>query len=233
MRKAGIGALLLLNATLLTTLLMQGAEAHSGATFYKARWNPGSTVNYNVDNDVPSSMRDAMHAGLNNWDDLAAGNGPHFVNQGPIAGSNDYDPCTGPSNLYIIEDLGLVWTGRPVDSEQYLGVTQWCTSGSSGIDRITKFQITFEKTAELAGASGWYTGSGQPGANQWDLRSIATHEAGHVTGFYGHFDESPVACPLDVDRATMCGGHVEMKGTTRLRTREAHDNHTFADVYMP
>lgn len=228
MRKILVAALLATNVALLASLA-SGADAHPVGAFYPSKWTANSNVHYNVDNNVPTDMRNGMHVGLGNWDNLAGGAGPHFINDGELTSLNDYDPCTGPSILYVREDLGAYIGGS---SEATLGLTQLCVvRPSTGTQRVSKFQVTYELTAELGGANGWYKGSGDPGPNQWDLRSIATHESGHVTGFYGHFNELDEACPLTFNRSTMCPGSTGVKGTTWLRSREVHDNHTFNAAY--
>ena len=82
------------------------------------------------------------------------------------------------------------------------------------------------------GSVGWYQGSGGAPANRWDLRSIATHEAGHTTGWHGHFSGSPTcALPLSGAYETMCEGSLSVLGTEWIRTLGTHDLHTYEDAY--
>src|SRR6266508_1440624 len=81
-----------------------------------------------------------------------------------------------------------------------------------GFFNITEADVTYDS------AEDWYTGSGTPGASQVDLRSIATHELGHVTGL-DHTQNSN--CPGNSSNATMCPFYT--LGTTYIRTLEADD----------
>ena len=61
-----------------------------------------------------------------------------------------------------------------------------------------------------------------------DLEGAATHEMGHVYGWFGHF--SGTACPSGLPGQTMCG--TQLPGDSWMRTTEVHDNHTLADAYQ-
>lgn len=62
----------------------------------------------------------------------------------------------------------------------------------------------------------WYTGTGTPSSNEYDLLSILTHEFGHATGL-GH---SSSLCS-QYGRATMCPS--QPRGVTYFRSLEADD----------
>lgn len=68
-----------------------------------------------------------------------------------------------------------------------------------------------------------------------DFWSVASHEVGHVTGFYygplddGHFTEADSACPSDDGRHTMCPSI--SAGTKMMRDVNTHDKHTFTNAY--
>lgn len=183
--------------------------------WYTAVWPGGSNVSWVLDNSIASGRHDAYKAGMNNYSDRAGGNGPNFNYQGTTAGTNDGNAC-GNNNNKIYEANGLEELGA-------LGVTSKCIVAPDlpgDEPKITKFQVTFEESP----TQGWYAGTDSPGT-KWDLRSIATHEAGHVTGFYGHFADDSDRCPKPRTSATatMCPGAPGIRGTTWLRTLEAAD----------
>lgn len=82
------------------------------------------------------------------------------------------------------------------------------------------------------GIGDWYKGTGSPGASEYDLLSVSTHEIGHVYGFgtpfIEHFSGS-TDCPNSAARQTMCQGTVI--GKTWKRTLESHDIHTHQAAY--
>lgn len=209
-------------------------DAHAASTHYTLTYPLNAVVHWEIDNNVPSGtgFRDQVKFGIGRWDDGAGGQAPNFIYDGETTGTNDWNPCTGEtSRIYVYEDLGwFLGAGH----EQVLGATQRCTAGPpTGTQYYSKFQITFETTAEWGTGTGWYTGDGTPGNRQWDLRSIAAHEAGHAAGFGGHF-ESGELCPNPAQAGvteTMCGGDPDLVGTTMLRSLETHDLHTYANAY--
>jgi hypothetical protein len=72
----------------------------------------------------------------------------------------------------------------------------------------------------------WYTGSGTPAADEWDLRSASTHEFGHVTGAADiNTNPPPFLCPpQSSDPLTMCGGAFFDPGDTYPRTITSHES---------
>jgi len=218
-----------LAALSLPLTLSSPATAHDAAVFYPDRWPTNRTVHYSIHEDVPLSggFRNSLASGLARWSDLAGGNGPEFIRDAVSGGINNFYACDNAygGRLFVAENLAS-YLGYP--SESVLGFTQPCI-----IDGVwTKFQITFEKTAEASGASGWNTDDTAPGPNQWDLQSIATHEAGHATGFVGHFSAAAYCpSPADATTQTMCAGDPSQKGTSMVRSLEDHDLHTLDNAY--
>ncbi|HET7735061.1 MAG TPA: hypothetical protein VFK52_03740 [Nocardioidaceae bacterium] len=209
-------------------------QAHTNySTFYPLEWPVGSNVNYKIDDNVPTgSVRTSIEAGLANWSDLASGRGPAFTLTGEVAGNNDFEACDNTFNkIYFTEDLATALNEGDAP-ETLLGVVDLCY-GPPPLQSITKFQISFERTPEINGANGtWYSGAQEVPNNQWDLRSIVTHEAGHATGFLGHFTDAE-ACPnpLTTEWETMCYGTGLLIGTRILRTLDNHDLHTIGSAY--
>jgi matrixin len=75
-------------------------------------------------------------------------------------------------------------------------------------------------------AENWYTGSGTPGGSQIDLRSVATHEFGHITGI-DHSQSSN--CPGSSSDPTMCPFYT--LGSSFFRTLENDDRSALAANY--
>jgi hypothetical protein len=109
-----------------------------------------------------------------------------------------------------------------------LGRTFMCWSGS-GAQSFISMQVRFDS------AENYFTGSGTPASNQPDLRSVATHELGHGTGFgvgapNSHFNgNDSTICAFNSTEQTMCPTH--LLGSTWQRSLGEHDQHTFAAAY--
>lgn len=94
------------------------------------------------------------------------------------------------------------------------------------------FQIIIDKQ-EI----NWYSGTGAIQKYQKDLRSVATHEFGHATGFFApclHFADQCASAGEDctdfsVGKETMC----KVTGLGDIVTRDIsdHDLHTFTAQY--
>ncbi|MBC8511412.1 MAG: matrixin family metalloprotease [Dehalococcoidia bacterium] len=76
-------------------------------------------------------------------------------------------------------------------------------------------------------AENWYTSSGTPAGNQYDLRSAAAHEFGHGLGL-DHATPNE-HCPGNQSDATMCASL--RVGETYMRTLEADDRGGVAYLY--
>lgn len=100
-----------------------------------------------------------------------------------------------------------------------LGVLAVTTVFFGGGD-IVEADVTYDS------AEDWYTGSGTPGANQVDLRSVATHELGHITGL-DHTQNSN--CPGNNSDATMCPFY--RLGSTNVRTLATDDRNGLSANY--
>lgn len=102
-----------------------------------------------------------------------------------------------------------------------VGATYTCET-STTIERVG---IVFDS------GRNWYSGSGTPPSDQYDLYGSAVHELGHATGWGLHFDEhGPSALCDDADTwHTMCSS--TQTGWARLRTLATHDIHTWHAAY--
>lgn len=238
MRKVALSVLVATNAALSMAVAAAPAEAHNAATYYSsASYLSNATETYYINSyqplsggyGVPSQARDAITQSLATWSDLDGGNGPEFnyagLQNSPIL---EYDCATqlGNSKIY--------WKAPdPVLGQYPLARTEICIYGPSGY--IRSFAFYFDPTP--AGASGgWEVDpTAAVNSNEWDLKSIATHESGHATGFDGHFGDpfADPACPSPRTSATqtMCVGNAGILGTSWLRTLESHDVDTLASWY--
>lgn len=213
-------SLLTLNVVLATLLGAKSADAHTNAEFYStSKWTLNKNVDYYIDDSNPSGeWRESLKQGMARWSDRASGRGPAFtfVASGPQGAPGT--PCLG-NNALFRNDLPF-------------GVL--ATTGKCGQPTITGFDVQFATTPDFIAGTGevWYVGDGIVPSNAWDLQSIAVHEAGHVTGWSGHFDrDDNTLCPNDTELAqTMCGGE-DRRGTKGLRTLQDHDEHTIANAY--
>ena len=226
-RGVGMLSLLLINAALLGVTAAGSASSHDASTWYPKPWSI-TYVPYVIDPSVRLGMRPGMKAGLENYSNLAGGNGPNFVFGGEVNTDLDFDPCdVGPNAVFEMEDYTYALTGV---HENGLAVTLGCTNSTDFLG----FEQVFESTPTWGGGdTDWYQGTSAPPAGRWDLRSVATHEAGHATGFAGHFGNAADLCPSPrtASAHTMCSGSQSALGTIFLRTLEEHDLHTIGNAY--
>jgi hypothetical protein len=78
----------------------------------------------------------------------------------------------------------------------------------------------------------WHTDTTAVPSNKLDAESVANHEFGHATGFFGpyqngHFDNNAAVC-ADPEQ-TMCP--YLNYGEQSYRVLESHDQHTFDGAY--
>ena len=161
------------------------------------------------------TKRDSIKVAFNKWD-FEDGADFEF-----ILSSVDHANHSGATRIDCnpLPDNDVHWD----DSWGAQGASAICDSDNDGL--LEAFVAIFNPDNQ------WNLGSGSPGTQEWDLRSIATHEAGHVWGFTGHFDEGSSLCPQNSSRHTMCPGHSSVLGTDWLRTLETHDSHTISNAY--
>lgn len=92
----------------------------------------------------------------------------------------------------------------------------------AGTNTITRIIMRFDS------AENWYTGTGYPGANQPDARSLASHEFGHASGLT---HTQGVYCPGNSFDATMCAN--QAPGKTHARTLASDDINGLNAIYPP
>ncbi len=201
------------------------ASAHTSASFYSGGgtggggpWPLYKDVYFLVRSGFPSatpSYASIINKGFNQWSNETTGSGPDFYNGGytTLTGNAD-DPCASSYN-------GVYWRNLDYISTSALGYTPHCESSVSLDDTVIGFSMSIDTRA-------WYVGTGTPASTQYDLYSIVTHEAGHATGWNGHFDNSEAICATSLP-ATMCAYY--QLGNIRWRTLSTHDVHTFVGAY--
>jgi hypothetical protein len=115
------------------------------------------------------------------------------------------------------------------------GQTGMCWKGEPGTKSVKSFRIYLDRSEP------WYSGTGDSQVryhrsgrveNRLDLWSVATHELGHATGWYGHWDGRAAFCSLASEPGTfrtMCPGY--LPGYERQRTLSGADKHVFRSQY--
>lgn len=214
--------LVLVSAALLALQLFgaQGARGHS-PTMYVGLWF-SSPVNFywsgnpNWWHTIPD-IAARMVEGVNTWN-LAPAT-LHMGTPGDWAGLSEDCDLNSPGQN------GLFWTNLGGAGGD-LGLTDICVY--PGTNQIRTVNVAIDGTEP-----NWHTGSGNPPADRWDLRSITTHEFGHATGFHGHWPDwgFPGLCPQSSTTQTMCTNISWYLGHTYFRTLGSHDSHTFDNRY--
>jgi hypothetical protein len=167
--------------------------------------NPNITVHFTA--NMGNNARTAARRGFQTWEDDTATVG---FSVGAEHGNTpvDFGNCSSYDNeVHWNEQIG----GNP------LARAGWCWNGSGDI-------YTF--TLAYDGSYNWHTGTGDPGANEYDVESVAAHEWGHAMGFDGHLTDADCG---SATRATMCS--TTPIASTVWRTLESHDIHTTENAY--
>lgn len=192
-----------------------GASAHSSDDFYSATWDSDPDY-HRGEISAPlntGAAKNAMRAGATYWSSVS-GSWLDFNWTGEEDPDVDFtwNACT------TAPDGGLWLTTTHMD--YYIAYASICRESGT----ITSAAIAFDHTAR-----NWYTGvSTNVPSSALDLRSVSSHEFGHATGFFPHFDPNDVDCS-SADRETMCESLPA--GVSYFRTLEEHDKHTVADAY--
>lgn len=218
-RRLGVRSVVLATALAFIVGLAVGAPhsvgAHSAGDFYSATWDSDPDY-YRGEIHSPlntGAAKNAMRAAATYWSSVS-GSWLDFNWTGEEDPDVDFtwNACT------TAPDGGLWLTTAHMD--YYVAYTSICRKSGT----ITSAAIAFDYTGR-----NWYTGvSSNVPSSAFDLRSVSSHEFGHATGFFPHFDPDDVDCS-SADRETMCA--TIPVGVSYFRTLEEHDKHTVANAY--
>ena len=190
-------------------LLAAPSDAHPASNFFNKKWTT-NTVTYGFGPTMTdTTWRSAASAGASAW------NGVPEASLDFNLGGNvpDYAPGSGCQSFNGVHRKPLGGVGGTL-ARTYLC---WSSDG-----RLHSFQLVFD-------GSDRFSLDGTPATTESDLQSVAAHEFGHAAGFAGHFAKRSKICGNIATQHTMCAAH--LAGTTRQRTLELHDQHTFASAY--
>jgi hypothetical protein len=191
-------------------------RAHTASTYYPNRWQTTSQV-WNFTQGFPTgAFRTRVRDGVAQWNNIGANF--RFNEGGQVANySSTTCPTSGRNGVHY----------RTIDgSGGTLAETLMCF----GAGAMSSANIAFDSQES------WYTATLVPTGSQRDAWSVATHEWGHATGFYGpyangHFNPAESICTAGSPQ-TMCPTYVPPTATDpKMRTVSGHDTHTFSAAY--
>lgn len=158
------------------------AQRDTPTRFYKHRWQFDTRVHLRIDDGVPRRWRPTVRRTFRPWNNRADGNAPKFVFNGIRQLEHPFTPCVGPNAIF-----------RANLPRGYLGYTPSCVH--PGDEQVTGVTMVLDRRH-------FSTGSQLP-RRRYDLLSVSRHEAGHATGWFGHFRRKSKRCD-GRKRPTMC-----------------------------
>lgn len=209
---------------------MPAASAHAWNAFHtNGRWVNNSNLHYQFRNTLPTAdYTYQITNGFDSWNNAYGTSDtaePDFYGDGVTTYYGSWNqPCQNDRNMvywYDLDSLGASVIGAGLVCPYY-GPNAAYTNTSTVNTRCT-LAIDNDRL--------WYTGSGTYTGGALDLRSAATHEVGHLTGWVGHF-KSPIPgvragdpeCPVS-DQANyhvMCD-RLDPGWTSRENVQRRHD----------
>jgi hypothetical protein len=204
-RKLAIDALIA--AAIACSVLAITAIAHSGEEAYPTKWERDKSVAFRFDNSVPGDYKKRVVAAAKQWNKVHA--------------SLSFKKAKGKAHTYPQTECGSKYQDNLITVRSLngaLGYTSWCLF--DGSSEIYSFQMAIDKDIN------WYTGSGSPPADKYDLFTTVMHEFGHAEGRSEHYRDGVSECtdpPGEVMCATLANGV--------KRHLLKHDKHTFDQAY--
>lgn len=231
------GTALLALAVFVCLGMMSSAEGHRSASFYPLKYPPPrDRASFYFDQGFPrGGFRDRVVRASRQWNKLD-GRFSFRAHRSSIDDGRKNVPrkCTRER---INENFDSVVYWRMMDGRSRRGPDgnqRGETLARAGIctevgGRAQWFYMAFDRQER------WYAGRGDPPNDAADAQSVATHEFGHATGWFAHYDDgqttSTPVCPkpLNNSQHTMCKSH--QAGSAWWRGLEPHDRHTFEGAY--
>jgi hypothetical protein len=219
-------------ACALGALMALGYAAYShdelqANTYGHSQWRgnhhpPGLDVHWRFNSDFPTgAKRDRMVEAFEKWNDQ--GQNLQFV-------KFPEDPTHYSFLCSDYQEYNGVFFENVPNQPHGAGWGRACSHEGPDPESIHNVFIVMDPD------NSWYSGTqkSEIGVGQLDFKGIATHEVGHITGFFGHFGGSYCDGSPSTSQ-TMCTGAgfgVVGPGTYEARTLEEHDKHTFDAAYV-
>lgn len=200
-------------------------SGQSSCDYYPKTWKADKSVEWKFVDDFPSTshdrypnFRERVREAGDTWN--AQKQPMTFVKiEGDYA---QFDPTTCPS----YQKDGIHW--NTIDGKGNTFARAHRCKSNSDASELFSVNIEFDYQED------WYDNLATPiPSDRADGKSVALHEFGHFTGFYGpfvsgHFDPNATICTTD-PRQTMCP--FINYGESYQRGLETHDIHTFDNAY--
>jgi hypothetical protein len=222
---------LLLSSLGVLALTPSSAQAHAvTAYFTDGRWPTNASISYGINVGFPAgAWRSRMYDGKQQWNNATSTGEPSVF--WTLPNDVSYGSAQSPCGISGINKGAIFWNDLDYLGVSVLAATRLCSSGSGGGDVSAGPGTIYNFTIEVdSSRTNWYTGTGDNPDKSDDLWSVASHEFGHVLGFWEHFSSTDPICVNDSSQNTMCPTH--FPGTERMRTLGSHDIHTFDAAYL-
>jgi matrixin len=195
------------------------ASGHPVNSYYAEWWQRDLTVNWGFTEGFPNNaFRDRVREAATEWND----ENQTMTFHRRTTDYADFDETACPNSY---QKNGIHW--HTIDgADGFWAKTFGCVFSSDPSE-------LYSKSVRFDSAEAWYLGTDDPGAWQYDALGAATHEFGHVTGFFGpyaigHFDPDAPICTT-VPKHTMCP--YMASGEKFMRLLAEHDQEVFGARY--